>query len=165
MNDLYTEHLVKCKPTVLNKALRVLSILVTVLIAVGILIYPILIYALLFAILVEVNCFKYFNWEYEYIFVDGQIDIDRIMGQNRRKRMNTFDLDETEIVAPADSHEMDSYRHKEMKEYNYTSNNPDAKVYVMVTKLKDNMVKVKFEPNEKMLEMMKLIAPRKVITD
>ena len=67
MNDLYTEHLVKCKPTVLNKALRVLSILVTVLIAVGILIYPILIYALLFAILVEVNCFKYFNWEYEYI--------------------------------------------------------------------------------------------------
>ena len=48
--------------------------------------------------------------EYEYIFVKGELDIDKIMGKSRRKRCVVVDLESTEIVAPLNSHALDSFK-------------------------------------------------------
>ena len=100
--------------------------------------------------------------EYEYVYVGGDLSFDRIQAQSRRKRMCTFDMDHTEIVAPLTSHAMDCFQNKQMTVKDFTSKMPDRRVYVMVCNQDGKMTKVLFEPNEKLLNMMRMAAPRKV---
>ena len=66
-----------------------------------------------------------------------------------------------EIVAPSDH--ADLKYHQVEKTLDYSSQIPEHKTYTMVTKWKGQKVKVVFEPNEKLLNSMRDIAPRKVI--
>lgn len=101
--------------------------------------------------------------EYEYTFVKGELDIDKIMGKSRRKRCIVVDLDRTEIVAPASSHALDSFKNNKCKEYDFSSHMPEAKPYVMYATVKNEMARIVFEPNERMLNDMRNTAPRKVV--
>ena len=38
--------------------------------------------------------------EYEYLYMDKEISVDRILAQSRRKRMDTYSMDRVEIMAP-----------------------------------------------------------------
>ena len=102
------------------------------------------------------------NIEWEYVYVDGQIDFDKIMGKVKRKNKLRIDLSQVEVVAPLHSHELDSYQNKNMKVKNFTSGDRDVKPYVMIGTYKEELVKIYFEPNDKMKTAMKLKAPRKV---
>ena len=103
-----------------------------------------------------------FNIEWEYIFVDGQIDFDTISGGEKRKTRLRIDLDEVEVVAPLKSHAIDAYRHNKVRDY--SSLRKDAKIYVAVAKVaEEGLNQIYFEPSEKMIELMKVKAPRKVM--
>lgn len=102
--------------------------------------------------------------DYEYIFCDGQVDFDKIMGNVKRKTVIKVDLDETEIVAPATSHVLDEYKNKNYKVKDFTSGLPECKPYVMISHYKEEYIKVYFEPSEKMVEAMRMKAPRKVFS-
>ncbi|MDL2300239.1 DUF6106 family protein [Clostridiaceae bacterium OttesenSCG-928-D20] len=41
--------------------------------------------------------------EYEYCFISGDVDIDKIIGQKRRKKCLSFNVRNVELVAPCDS--------------------------------------------------------------
>ena len=41
--------------------------------------------------------------EYEYLFVNGELDIDKIMAKSKRKKAKTVDLTEADLIAPLDS--------------------------------------------------------------
>lgn len=103
------------------------------------------------------------SFEYEYIYVDGQIDFDRIMGGAKRKTMMRVDLENVEIVAPAESDELLMYSHKEnMVVKDYSSMQPQNKKYALITAPEGKYTKIIFEPSEKMLDCMKSKYPRKV---
>ena len=53
--------------------------------------------------------------DYEYIYVDGQIDFDRITGKSKRKTMLRIDFEQVEIMAPSDSSALDSYKNMQLE--------------------------------------------------
>lgn len=104
-----------------------------------------------------------FNIEWEYIFVDGQIDFDTISGGENRKTRLRVDFEQVEVVAPLGSHALDQYKHYKVR--NYSSLKKDAKIYVVVAKTGEaGLEQIYFEPSEKMISMMKEKSPRKVMS-
>lgn len=102
--------------------------------------------------------------EYEYVFCDGQLDFDKIMGNSKRRTALRIDFDKVEIMAPVKSHSLDSFNHiQQLKVKDFSSQNPDAKVYAIIVRKDNEVNKVLFEPNEKMIACIKQKAPRKVI--
>ena len=164
-NGLYAEAGVTrrhSRDTKIKKALFIVGIFVCLFVL------PIIsIYFLLFSSVVAFITAYYYprmNVDYEYIFVDGQIDFDKITGQRGRKTLIRIDLDQVEVAAPADSHALDAYKGKRIKEKDFTSGNKNKKPFVIIGYAKEEMVRILFEPSEKMVDYMKMKSPRKVST-
>ena len=65
----------------------------------GILFNPIIL--LLAVVMGVVDYFKLpsLDLEYEYLYVNGELDIDKIMSKQKRKRVGSYDMKKVEIVA------------------------------------------------------------------
>ena len=98
--------------------------------------------------------------DYEYVFVDGQIDFDRIIADANRKSMRRTDLEKTEVVAPEGSHALDCFKSLPLEDY--SSGNPEDKPYIMVVKGDKGNLKIRFTPDERLLEQMKMKARSKI---
>ncbi|MDY3918555.1 MAG: DUF6106 family protein [Candidatus Limivivens sp.] len=164
MSELYVELLVKRKKTAKDTMLKVLLIAGIVLTAfAGLFIHPLAL--LLTVVLGVVAYFKMpsLDLEFEYLYVNGELDVDKIMSKVKRKRVGSFDIEKADLVAPWKSHELDYYRQsKDIKILDYSSGEENANVYAMVTKDDKGMKIVLFEPNEAILNDMRRISPRKV---
>lgn len=159
MNDYYIEQRVKQNikgSTMLKIVGLIMSIFVVICIAFR---FPILF--MLAIPYVAFVCFlvKRSDYEYEYLFCQGELDFDRIMAKSARKRILTVNIKEMEVLAPAGSPELQRYQG--LKVYDCSSNSGND-VYVMVAKRNNQLVQVVFEPNEKMLDGIRFLAPRKV---
>lgn len=168
MSELYAEAGVKRKENPRSIAIRaglILSIIASWYIS-GL--STILIILPILAIVVTVIIFPRLNVEYEYVFCDGQIDFDKIMGGAKRKTMLKMDFDQIDIVAPTGSHALDTFNSKTLTKKDFSSLAPGAKTYTIIGKSKKDengqVLRVIFEPNDKMIESMKMKAPRKVVT-
>lgn len=104
------------------------------------------------------------NTEYEYLFVEGTLDIDRVRFQSKRKKIASIDMPEILTVAPEGSQKALAYDHGQMTVMRCGSGNPEAIPYIMIVRLKDKnrQVKIFWEPNEKLLEAMKNSIPDRV---
>lgn len=114
---------------------------------------------------VVVGCFYFLprlNVEYEYIYCDGQLDFDRITGNSKRKNALRIDFEKVEMVAPSNSHVLDSYKNMKLVTKNFTSLDPNAKVYTIICRGERDTMRIFFEPSEKMLACMKQKTPRKI---
>lgn len=165
MNDLYTEASVKKRVTVTDTLIKVVVIfLVTVMIVFGFMLNKMLITLLgMLGAFVAYTLLPRLNVVYEYIFCDGQLDFDKIMAGEKRKHLYRLDFEQVLIMAPANSHALDSYKsNPATKKIDFTSLEKDRKVYCIVESAGDLQTLVYFEPNEKMLSYIKQKAPRKV---
>lgn len=168
MNDSYVELLVKKKKTTKDTVVKgALIAAIAVLVILGLAIPFVWIAAL------ALGVFAYFkipslDVEWEYLYVNGELDVDKVMAKQRRKRVGSFDLDKTEIVAPWTSHELDYYKQGKLKTLDFTSGEENAKVYAMMTTVDKGKNPgprlVLFEPNDEVIEDMRRLAPRKVKT-
>ena len=113
-----------------------------------------------FLVLVAVAFFKMTDVEYEYVYFNGNIDIDKIMAKQFRKHLVSAGFHEVEVIAPTGSLEIQQYR--KVKKYNYSSRKKGNKTYQMVINHKGKRARIVFEPKEELLTEMKLAAPRKV---
>jgi len=87
-----------------------------------------------------------FNTEYEYILTNNEMDIDKIIGKRKRKRMITVDLSSAEefAVYPPE-HDV----HADVTVHAYTGSDTDS--YYLIVGHKDyGKVKVIFNPNQRM---------------
>lgn len=101
-------------------------------------------------------------------YVNGELDVDRIINKAKRKRMASYDISKAELIAPAASHRFDYYNNNQkLKVCDYSSCNPEREklVYAMVIPEKEGLLKVLFEPSEHMVKDFRLKAPRKVFFD
>lgn len=163
MSDLYREILVPRKTPVQNKLAKVGLIILTVF---GFLAGMVFIPLMLLGILGIVACIflmPKLEVEYEYLYVNGDLDIDAIYSRQKRKRVAEYHAEELEILAPEKSHALDSYRNKNgIKVRDFTSGNPDKKVYAMVMNKEKGQELVKVEIDEVVLGDLRRLAPRKV---
>ena len=163
MSESYVELLVKKKKTQKDSILKGLMIAgIVILVLIGLVIPLVLIAAIALGVLAY---FKMpgLDLEFEYLYVNGELDIDKIMSKVKRKRVGSFDISKAEMVAPVKSHELDYYRQsKDLKVVDCSSGEDHANVYGMVIKDEKGMKLVLFEPNQEILDDMRRIAPRKV---
>ncbi len=166
MSDLYTEIIVKRKTQFKDVALKILLIAVTVLAVLASLFTPlgILGFLLVVALLIaDYFLLPTFDVEYEYLYVNGELDVDKIMSKQKRKRVFSADVKDLEIMAPTESHALDAYNQRsDIKTYDYSSREEENKTYTMIVKGDKEMKRVIFEPNEVILKDMKRMAPREV---
>ena len=161
MNDFYTEQLIKRQTTGKDRLLKMLLILVTVLSVFIVFIFPFGIILPVILIALDVFLFQRMDVEYEYLFVNGDLDIDKIMHKARRKRVCSVNVNDLEVLAPASSGEARQYQR--VKTQDYTSASGNGKEYVLVVKEKGVLTKILFEPNDAIIEGFFLLAPRKVV--
>ncbi len=102
--------------------------------------------------------------EYEYLYVDKEISIDKIKGKKRRKNVEKFETGKMEILAPVNSWHLGEYRSRDLKQKDYSIGyeaQPDQR-YVLIY---DNNVKILLSPSPAFIAAVKNVAPRKVFTD
>lgn len=106
----------------------------------------------------------YTDVEYEYLYLDKEITVDKIYNASRRKRVAVYSLDKMEIFCPIKSYHLDNFGRREGKVTDYSigyEDKPDLR-YIMY--YEGNQI-VYFSPNEEMVKVMKNVAPRKVFND
>ena len=156
MNDTYYEQLVTCKPTGKTALLSVLSFLpILILILFG---FPFLgffafMLAALYAVLAYYFIFPRFNVEYEYDLLNHELDIAAIYSKANRKDKLSIDIQHAEIIAPKNSHRLDSYH--TTKRYDFSSGNANANTYAIIITLNQTLCTVLFDPDDEMLRHMK----------
>ncbi|MBP0982342.1 MAG: hypothetical protein J6A19_01320 [Oscillospiraceae bacterium] len=89
-----------------------------------------------------------FNVEYEYILTNNEMDIDKIIGRRKRKRMITVDVSKADEFAPYPS---DHDVNVDATVHAYTGSETDS-YYLIVNHSDYGKVKLIFNPNEKMRE-------------
>jgi len=162
MNETYVEFMIKRKPNLVMKFLKTLSLLLTILLILFGLVggLPFLLAGAAFA---GVTYFVglYTEIEYEYLYLDRQITIDKVLNQSRRKKVAVFEIDKMEILAPYNSYQLDGFKNRTAEIKDYSSgiiNQPDTR-YIMFY---NGKMKIIFEPNAEMVKAISMIAPRKV---
>ena len=106
----------------------------------------------------------YTDIEYEYLYLDKEIVVDKVLKKSKRKRVATYELEKIEIFAPIKSYHLDNYKNRQAKVVDISSgveNMPDKR-YVFFY---NGEQKVIIEPNEELVKIMKNVAPRKVFSD
>lgn len=161
--DAYAEWLVKRKDPVYAipaKIGMVLVLIVTLILAMQTLIGTILLIA---AAIATYFVFINLSVEFEYLFVDGDLSIDRVLGKARRKKLLDCKKEEIQIVAPADSYMLKDYEKAGMKVYDCTSRRGEAKIYALIYHKGADCVKVLMEPNDRILRSMRYNIPSKLV--
>lgn len=168
MSDAYVECLVKAKPSVLGRIGSVVLTALTVICTLTIFVLPpLMIFAFIGAILFGVGAYfvrLFTDLEYEYLYLDRELVVDKVMAKTRRKRIATYQLDRVEVLAPIKSYRLDNYRNRPAKTKDYSIGEelqPDRR-YLMFY---EGGEKIMLSPSEEMIKVMKNVAPRKVFSD
>ena len=167
MSDLYSEFLVKKESTAKDAILKYGLIVLTILaVGAGLFISPLL---LVLAIALGVACYFVIprtDLEYEYLFVNGEFDIDMVMAKSKRKKVMSVNLSEADLIAPLNSHKMDYYNgNSRMKTLDYSSGNQQHRRFAVIIKSGGENCKIIIEPDEQMAQAIKNSAPSKVFLD
>lgn len=146
MGDVFIEVLVKRNRKATDLPMKILLVVVVlVLIAGGILFMPLLIpLGLIVGFIEWYFIFPRFDVEYEYSFVNGEIDIDAIYSKEKRKHLDTVEVDTLECVAPYGSHELDRFQH-DFTVADYSALDPERKPYVCVQAKEKRLVYLQLE--------------------
>lgn len=155
MNDSLYEQLVSQKPKITSLLIRILTVIVVAAVAMfGMLFLGF--FAVLLAIALAFAAyyllFPRLSVEYEYVLLNHDMEIAAIYSKEKRKELLSFDIREAEIIAPSGSPRLNSYR--PAKTYNYTSGNPDAKLFSVMIFLNKQLCCILMEPDETMISHM-----------
>ena len=101
--------------------------------------------------------------EFEYLYLNKEISIDKIMAKEKRKHCATLDLNKMEFMAPENSHELDSQKAGNYKVIDFSSKETERKAYIIVYNDNDGTKLYKLEPTVEMLSAIKQVFPRKVV--
>lgn len=166
MNDVYIEQIVVRKPPKSAGVTKVLLILLCILSLVMVVLpYGVGLIAIAAVIAFTVIRFRSYETEYEYSFVEGELDVDRIICKSSRRKCGSFDFKKLELMAPLGSQRELRLSHKKYKEFDYSSGDTEALRYVAYVMKDNETVRLVFEPNEELVAAVNYIARGKVFQD
>lgn len=158
--DFYTEQLVKKKKGVVEWLILIATLLGAVaLIYVGLLLQGLFLFVLLgvgFGMWYIINAQ---NIEFEYCVTNGDIDIDRIVGQRKRKRIVSVKGKKLQAIAPFTA---DALAGKKVDRFVMAASrlNAEGVWYFTYTSKKSGFTAVVFQPNDKVLAYIYRGLPR-----
>lgn len=165
MSEAYVECLVKAKGSILFKIAKILFIFLAVIGGLSMIFIGVIgllicgVFAFL-AYLASLNS----NIEYEYLYLDRELTIDKVMAQTKRKKVATYSLSSMEIMAPFHSYHLDNYKNRQVKVRDFSIGEelkPDRRYVIYF----EGLEKIIISPSEELIKIMKNAAPRKVFTD
>lgn len=158
----YVEVLVKKKRRAVDMLLRILSVMGAVLFfLLGLQMSVLLLAALVMAAL-SYYVFLQTDVEYEYLYVDRELRIDKIMAKSRRKKQKEFSLENLEAAATEGSVHLESFRNGKWQTFDYSSQQEGGKRMILYF---GKGQKVILEKDEGLLKAMYTASPRKVFLD
>lgn len=166
MNESYKELLVKKDRGAKETLIRVVSVVPTIFLGLFAFLSVNMIFfiiAIAFGVL-DYFVFQWTDLEYEYLYLDKEISVDKIMAKTRRKKLTTISVEKIEIMAPEKSHQLDSYRNRQTKVTDVSAGHdlPDQKLYWIFY---EGNQKILMNLTEDFAKTIKGIAPRKVFMD
>lgn len=168
MSDTYVECLVKAKTSMLGKFCKMILIMLSALCVMAMFVIPPIMFFLLIGAIATgagayfVNLFT--DLEYEYLYLDKELVVDKVMAKSKRKRVATYQLDRMEILAPVRSYHLDNFKNRNVKIKDFSIGEelqPDRR-YAMYY---EGGEKILLSPSEELIKAMKNSAPRKVFSD
>lgn len=100
--------------------------------------------------------------EYEYVFTNGEFDIDKIIEMKKRSRVFSFDIKNVELLALEESQYVRDFGNKPDKVMNLFPKTTDKKVYVAMITGGTERVQLRFVPDEEFIELLYKYNPRAV---
>lgn len=166
MSESYVECLVKQKRTLWSRLVKALLVLLAVASGIGMLFIPYLFIAVLVFGIGAYAFNMYTDLEYEYLYLDKELVIDKVMAKSKRKRVGTYAIDRIEILAPIKSYRLDNRRltkvSTRVKDYSVGEELKPDRRYIMYY---EGGEKILLNPSEEMIKIMKNAAPRRVFSD
>jgi len=104
------------------------------------------------------------NIEFEYTYYDGDLHIAKIINKAKRKNIVNINMEDVLMIAPKGDRSI--YKYENDSSYKYkdlTSADASAKVYAVVFKGEKGMCRYEFEPDEPMLDAIRVKYPRSVV--
>jgi len=154
MTDVFKEQIVKRKENTKDRMKRiglVLAVIVIFFVAISTIpaFAPIITLAAAFGAYFLMGFLKV---EYEYVFTNGELDIDIIYNRSRRKRLFTSHVNQFEIMAHVEDMTYAGSFSNAQEVHNYSSgvNGPDT--YAFLVNKGGKQQKIIIEPNEKMIK-------------
>ena len=168
MSDTYVECLVKAKPSMIGKFFKVFLIVLTVIFSLAFIVVGTLLPFIIIApVLTGVGAYfvnMFTDLEYEYLYLDRELVVDKVMAKSKRKRVATYSLDRMEILAPIKSYHLDNFKNRSAKEIDYSIGEelqPDKR-FVMYY---EGGQKIILSPSEELVKVMRNMAPRTVFAE
>lgn len=163
MGDIFKEQMIKKLPSTKDMVLKALIIAATViLVLAGFLfipsIAPLLAAGVIFLAYYGIGMQ---NIEYEYIYTNGELDIDCIYAKSRRKRMFSADVKEFDIMTHVEDkeHIRDFDSAEVVKDY--SSGKVTENTYAFLYTYKGKRTKFIIEPNDTILKAFGMAIPRR----
>lgn len=103
------------------------------------------------------------NQEYEYIFVNGQLDVD-VVKTSRRKRLGTFQMEELICMVPLNSPRMEGYKGQIKKHIKAVTGSTNQPMYAMIFKSPQGYVQVDVELEAELMKALRLTVPHKILS-
>lgn len=163
--DVFMEQLIAVKPNKTTAMKKTGVIVLAVIIAIagmmfgGGFIGPIVVVAIIFGASYLV---KGMNLEYEYILTNNELDIDKIMNKERRKRCFTIDLKEMDLMAHIDDGVRKPEFDRAQKTIDVSSSEHGPNTYVILFTYKSELTRMIFEPKDELKQAIFRQAPSKV---
>ena len=164
--DIFMEKIVKRRRTAVDSVIIAATILIGLMLImiVGSLSF---LQSFMPVVLVAIAYFGYMlirnrNVEYEYIVTNGELDIDMIIAQRKRKRVFSGSCKEFEIIAKMTSGQYNQSYENIKKRINAVTSMDSNEVYFISTEKDGEKILIFFEPHPKMIESFKKYIPRKV---
>lgn len=158
-NDFYAEYLVSKAPTGADTAKRIGIGLAAAVLAAGALwfiFFPISLFIIAGVFYGAYYLMTGIDAEYEYILTNGDLDIDKIIGKRKRKRLVSASIGDFTAFGPI----------REAGDFNGTtvlaSSGIGNDYYADFVHKSEGNVRLIFTPNEKILDGMELFLPRQL---
>ena len=106
--------------------------------------------------------------DFEYVYVDKELRVAKIMQKQRRKELAVYDLTQMEVLAPVGSYHLDGFKNKDLKVIDYSSQGDENKASRYALILSDGtelILDMIGEYSSQILDLIRTFSPRKVFRD
>ena len=106
--------------------------------------------------------------DFEYVYVDKELRVAKIMQKQRRKELAVYDLTQMEVLAPVGSYHLDGFKNKDLKVIDYSSQGDENKASRYALILSDGtelILDMVGEYSSQILDLIRTFSPRKVFRD
>jgi len=103
-----------------------------------------------------------FNIEFEYIFTNGELDIDKIYNKIKRKHALTVNVRSFAVMVSMKNSSLKSELGNISKVLDYSTGEVTDSTYAAVYEDDGNRIQLIFDPNEAIFEAIKMYIPRKI---